>query len=554
MGRRSAARRRRAGVAARDASGSARPIWLRPAALLFGFGLVALLLYWPVLGAPLFSDDHLYTVGNPWVAEPSAERFGELLDPTGGAAVLVRNYSPTTLGLHVATFSLFGVSAPGHHVVNVLLHALAAALLVALLVRAGVSEGASVFGGLVFLLHPANVEAVAWVSQLKTIASTVLACAALLLFDRRPALATSAFVAALLAKLSAAFALPVAAAWLWARSPSPAPRRWRWLAVWAVALVLASAAQRAAVSHLAVHFEPPADDFWVGLRTSVALFARYLVMGATARGLSAFHEPMPSTSWLDPWWLLGLAAAAALGARTLVALRRRSAEAGFWLWAAAAFAPVSQLLGFRFQFPLADRYLYPILPGLIGGALLAGAGIWARLPVPEPGRVRSATALGAVAVLGLAVGLGQRVLVWADPAGLVPEGAANYPQGVNAAIVAAHEAASHGDARRAVAELRRAYELGFRDVTLLLEHPGYAFLRQRDDFRGLVADVAGRWIEILGRYDDLSQVELMALGQSHEIRGEHEAARRAYQRGLAAGGAYDDWFRERLGTLAHPPS
>ena len=514
---------------------------------LAGFALVALLLYGPVLGAPMFADDDLYTAGNPWVAEPSAERFGETLVPAGGAAVLVRNYSPVTLWLHVATFSLFGAFAPGHHVVNVLLHALAAALLVALLARAGVSPAASVFGGLVFLLHPANVEAVAWISQLKTIASTVLASAALLLLERRPALATAAFVAALLAKLSAAFALPVAAAWLWARSP--APPRWRWLAGWGVALVLAGAAQRAAIAHLAVHFEPAADDPWVGLRTSLALFARYLVMAATARGLSAFHEPPPSTSWLDPWWLCGLAAAAALGARTLFALRRRRAEAGFWLWAAAAFAPVSQLLGFRFQFPLADRYLYSILPGLIGGALLSGAGVWARLPVPERGRARAATALGAAVVLWLAVGLGHRVQVWADPARLLPEAAANYPLGINAAIVAAGEAASRGEADRAVAELRRAYGLGFRDVNLVLEHPSYAPLRRRDDFRRLVADMAGRWIEIFGRYDDLSQVELMALGQSHEIRGEREAARRAYQRGLAVGGSQDAWFRERLGAL-----
>ena len=62
---------------------------------------------------------------------------------------------------------------------------------------------------------------------------------------------------------------------------------------------------------------------------------------------------------------------ALLGYRVVATLRARSVEAGFWLLAAASFFPVSQIV--PLPFPIADRYLYGILPGLLGGLLLAGA-------------------------------------------------------------------------------------------------------------------------------------------------------------------------------------
>jgi hypothetical protein len=49
--------------------------------------------------------------------------------------------------------------------VNVVLHALNASLLVALLQRSKVPRFAAIAIGAIFLLHPANVEAVAWISN-----------------------------------------------------------------------------------------------------------------------------------------------------------------------------------------------------------------------------------------------------------------------------------------------------------------------------------------------------------------------------------------------------
>jgi hypothetical protein len=50
----------------------------------------------------------------------------------------------------------------------------------------------------------------------------------------------------------------------------------------------------------------------------------------------------------------------------LFAMRRRREESAWWVGAAAGWLPVAQI-GTTFIHPMADRYLYFALPGLIGG-------------------------------------------------------------------------------------------------------------------------------------------------------------------------------------------
>jgi predicted membrane-bound dolichyl-phosphate-mannose-protein mannosyltransferase len=64
-------------------------------------------------------------------------------------------------------------------------------------------------------VHPANVEAVVWISQLKSLLALCFALTALLLFRNRPIWAGLPFVLGLLSKASAAFALPFAAVMVW---------------------------------------------------------------------------------------------------------------------------------------------------------------------------------------------------------------------------------------------------------------------------------------------------------------------------------------------------
>lgn len=110
---------------------------------------------------------------------------------------------------------LWGQDTLGYHLVNIVLHALSAFLVVVLLRRLAVPG--AVLAGVLFALHPVHVESVAWITELKNTLSGVLylgAALAYLRFDdtrhRAPYLiALSLFLLALLAK-SVTASLPAA--------------------------------------------------------------------------------------------------------------------------------------------------------------------------------------------------------------------------------------------------------------------------------------------------------------------------------------------------------
>jgi hypothetical protein len=522
--------------------------------LLLAFSLVGLIVYAPALSGPFVSDDLHYLVNNPYVTDFSAGQLPELLSPRGDAVPITENFAPLHVLLHALQWRIFGPSVGGHHLLNVLLHALAASLLVLLLRESHLPDPVALFGGAFFLLHPANVEAVAWISQLKSSSSLVLALLALLFFQRRPVLATAAFALALLAKPTAAFALPVAALFAWTRQregrggADPGKARWPlWLGVWVVLFAGFAMVEMIAFRH-ATSLVPPIDpDPWVRVRTSIGLAMRYLVMAGSSCGLSAFHEPEAARSLIDPWWLAGLGSILALGARVLVTLRAGSEEAVWWLWAAISFLPVSQI--FPFPFALADRYLYSILPGLIGGALLAAMPLTSRLAPWRPWPGRLAAALAAVLLLAFAVTSHGRARIWQHPALLMVDSARNYPEGIQARLLEASRAASKGDTEGAVRALRRAHERGFNRFERLLSDPGFASLRGDAGFEAVLHDMAGTWLQRLEDWERLSQTELYTVGFAHRTRGEFAAARRAFERALEKGGPIDDLVRSELTRL-----
>jgi tetratricopeptide (TPR) repeat protein len=514
------------------------------------FAALALAILQPALSGPFVSDDHLYS-NHPYTQELSLANLVAIFDPFGPAKLYTANYEPVHLGLHALARQIFADSTLGYHCLNAWIHALVATLAVALWSRkpaqparsepqaSGVCDGpgiplsAAAFGGVLFVVHPANVEAVAWISQLKTTVSVALALGALLCLPRRGAVATALFGLALLTKASAAFALPMAAGFAWARR-GPSRRGWAFVAAWALLLAAYALPQLASFEHLGRARVEAFSDPWVQLRTIGATGARYLAMAATGFGVSAFQEPDPARSPLDPWWLASLGAAALLAWRLAASLRRRSDEAAFWLGALAAFAPVSQL--FPFLNPIADRYLYTMLPGLIGAVLCAAYGAPVRLP--RPARTALIAGAAALAALFAAQSFG-RARLWQSETLLNLDAARHYPEGASARFLRARAAAQAGDVETAVAELRAASLRGVDNFLVLQRDPGLWPLHGEPAFEALVREVAGRWIERATERGVATQAELRFLGLAHRARGELDLAVAALERALAAGGPQD---------------
>lgn len=124
-----------------------------------------LAVYLPVRGHPFFGmDDYEYVVNNFHIRDGvswSTVRWAF-------TSVYAANWHPLTWLSHAVDIQIFKLDPAGPHLENVLLHAINAALLFGVLLRATGYLGRSWMVAALFALHPINVEPVVWVAERKT--------------------------------------------------------------------------------------------------------------------------------------------------------------------------------------------------------------------------------------------------------------------------------------------------------------------------------------------------------------------------------------------------
>ncbi len=81
------------------------------------------------------------------------------------------NWHPITWLSHMVDVELFGMNPRGHHLTNVVVHAVSTLLLLFLLLRLTGALWRSLFVAALFALHPLHVESVAWVAERKDVLS-----------------------------------------------------------------------------------------------------------------------------------------------------------------------------------------------------------------------------------------------------------------------------------------------------------------------------------------------------------------------------------------------
>src|SRR4029453_16724716 len=165
---------------------------------LFALLTATLAAYSPVWHAgPLWDDDgHLTSAGLQSMA--GLKRIWLELGAT-------QQYYPLTHSAFWLLNRIAGSDTLAYHVTNIALHALSAWLLIVILERLRVPGAA--LAGVLFALHPVQVESVAWIAELKNTLSGVFylgAALAYLHFDerRRPGWYASALVLFLIALAS----------------------------------------------------------------------------------------------------------------------------------------------------------------------------------------------------------------------------------------------------------------------------------------------------------------------------------------------------------------
>ena len=362
--------------------GKAGPYRLLPA----GLALLAILLYANTLGHELVFDDVTLIVQDPLVSN---------LNWWG--IVWESGYRPVRTLTYALNYAIAGERPFLYHLTNVLLHSVNGLLILALFWRLTGSRVIAGVGAFLFVVHPVQTAAVAYVSGRKDLLAAFFMLLALILYlrfredeGRRLLKAILAVVCFLLAVLSKEVAIVFPGLLLladtffeWRRSES-ADRRLSLAegltrAIGGRAWFYSSLVALAAVALYYAVFVVKAsrmEGFWGGtfatnLGTSFKLFFHYVKLLFVPHPLLADYlgEVFPiSTGLAEPVTLACLLFLVFYLTLSVLLFRSMPLVSVGMLWFAAAIAPVLQLLPFHEL--AADHFLY--VP-MVGASLAVGA-------------------------------------------------------------------------------------------------------------------------------------------------------------------------------------
>jgi tetratricopeptide (TPR) repeat protein len=399
-------------------------------------------------------DDDKYVAANEAIRGFTAAHLA-----TAFTTTFVGNYAPVQILSYMLDYSVWGMRPAGFIATNLLLHLANGALCHRLFLRLGLGRLAAFLAAGVFLLHPVQVETVAWVSQRKNLLAMLFLLLAWHAYLRyREGGARLGYAASLASFFLAILAKPVAVVLpliLLLQERSLADDRGGRRRLDKLPYLLLAVA----VGLFAVKAQDPLHGGGLSgyhggsplatLFTMLPVFCRYLGLILWPAGLSAVYAPTIHTS-LDG----GVVAAALCLAALAVGWRyldRRDRRLSFWAGVAViGILPVSQIV------PLVtlmnDRYLY--VP-LLGVAALAGSAA-ARLARGAGGGRVPAAAVAALLLTPLAATSVGRVAAWHDDLTLWRDAVAKSPKsdegwsGLGATLV------RNGDIEGGIAAYERA--------------------------------------------------------------------------------------------------
>jgi len=434
---------------------------------------LAVAVYANTLGHGFVLDDRAEVVDNAFLRSlPGLGRAFVTPSWEGAGHASPPQYRPLTTATFWVNYALGGLSPGGYHVVNVILHATASTLVLALALELGGSLAAAALAGLCFAVLPVHVEAVANVAGRKDVLATLFLLVAVLAHGAAMRRSGLARVAAPLALLAALFSKETGLVGVgllaardlvfgrddWRRSPT------RGISLFAAYLLATGAylwARWAAVGSLGFPGIGWMDNPIAGAPPGVRIFTAVAVLG---RGLSLLAFPLhlsPDYSYAaipavtdatDPRFFVPFAAMTGIGVLAVVARRRWPLGLFAVLWYAISAFPTSNLLvpiGTIFG----ERLLY--LPS-VGFCLAVGSGA-ARL-LASRARAVGYAAVGIV-VASFSARTWAYASEWANPTALFSYAARAQPRSSRAHRMLGGLLMENGSPAAAAAEFRRAVEI-----------------------------------------------------------------------------------------------
>ena len=342
----------------------------------------------PALHGDWLMDDDLYLTQNVLLHDPA--RLWKIWFAPGSLI----EYYPIEASAQAIQWRLWHMNTLGYHVTNLILHLASALLVWRLLSKFGLRL--AWLGGFLFVIHPAVVESVAWISEFKNTLSLpffLLSMCAWIDYEERGRsrdyfMALGLFVVAMLCKISMAFfplVILLFAWWKrgrigWSDLKSAAP-------FFAVSLVLGLTTVLAGDWFREAHLQSASNPQIGGFLTRLALAGQsisfYFSKSVWPVEMLPIYpkwpvDPRSLISFL-PWPVLGgvicwlWSKRASWGRHALLGL-------GFFLINLAPFIGFNSVTYMGFTWVM-DHFLYLPLIGLIGLAIAALEGIEGRISV-----------------------------------------------------------------------------------------------------------------------------------------------------------------------------
>jgi protein O-mannosyl-transferase len=424
-------------------------------------------------------DDELIIVNNPQTLS-----LQSIPDVLFGPDVIKPYYRPLNRATYLLDYRIAGMNAAWYHGVNILLHAGNVLLLYLVCRRLFPDRTAALIAALLFAVHPANSEAVNFISARNTVLALFFTLASFLAFMRAreqgrqlPLLSALLFFCGLLSK-ETAFMLVVIIA-LYTVVPLPGQegreqgkRRYIILFPFLFAMLMYFAMRTYALHDL-VGTSVPSAGLLDRLYQNVTIIPQYFALLVFPLDLTIYHTAVPRTGIVAlPGVLFAVWIAILAGLWLLFRRGDRAMQFGI-VWCVVNYAPISNIVPIPAD-PITERFLYMPSVGffIVVGSLLNS------LALQKRWKYQYWTGAAAV-LLVFSILTVQRSLDWKNEIILNTSGVMNNPSSASAHYNLGTALRDRGDLAGAVHEWQRALQIDSTNSDSLIQMGTY-FAMQGD--------------------------------------------------------------------------